>query len=87
MTHSYQITGMTCGGCRSKVEEALNTVTGIDATVTLDPPMATVKMENHVPIEQLQQALSAAGHYTISVGKPSDNTPQSDAKTAKKSCC
>lgn len=87
MTHSYQITGMSCNGCRSSVEKALNTISGIDAKVSLDPPMATITMEKHVPTEELQQALKAAGHYTIEMASPTDNTSTTDVKPGKKSCC
>ena len=35
MTHTYKIIGMTCKGCRDKVENALNGIDGISAKVTL----------------------------------------------------
>jgi Cu+-exporting ATPase len=65
MQHTYNIIGMSCDGCRSKVENALNQVNGISATVTLEPPQAVITMENHVPTEKLQKALSAVGSYSI----------------------
>jgi heavy metal translocating P-type ATPase len=65
MKHTYEITGMSCQGCRQKVEDALNKVEGVSSVVTLDPPEATITMENHVPTERLQAALSAAGDYKI----------------------
>jgi Cu2+-exporting ATPase len=34
MTHSYNITGMSCDGCRSKVEKTLDAIVGIDARVS-----------------------------------------------------
>jgi Cu2+-exporting ATPase len=42
MTHTYTITGMTCNGCRTKVEKALNEMDGVEAVVSLDPPTATI---------------------------------------------
>ncbi|SEA62907.1 Cu2+-exporting ATPase [Arachidicoccus rhizosphaerae] len=65
MKHTYKITGMSCDGCRTKVAHALNALEGVSAKVNLDPPHAILTMEQHVPIEKLQQALSAAGDYTI----------------------
>lgn len=65
MEHTYQIKGMSCTGCRTKVENALNNIEGISAVVTLDPPQAKIKMEEHVPTERLQEVLSSAGNYTI----------------------
>ena len=65
MTHTYTISGMTCDGCRSKVEKTLNAISGIEAKVSLNPPLATVTMEKHIPTAQLQEALTAVGKYTI----------------------
>ena len=65
MIHTYNITGMTCDGCRSKVEKTLNTIEGIEAKVSLNPPVATITMEKHIPTEKLQEALIAVGKYTI----------------------
>ena len=87
MTHSYKITGMSCDGCRSKVEKKLNTIDGIDATVSLDPPLASIKMEKHIPTEQLQEALTAIGEYTITMANASNTIPQTEEKSGKKSCC
>lgn len=65
MKHTYKITGMTCQGCRAKVENALNDIDGISAKVTLEPAETTITMDQHVPTEKLQEALSAIGNYTI----------------------
>jgi Cu2+-exporting ATPase len=56
---------MSCDGCRKKVEEALNSIAGVKAVVTLDPPEATITMDKHVPTEKLQAVLSQAGNYSI----------------------
>jgi Cu2+-exporting ATPase len=65
MTHNYQITGMSCNGCRTKVENTLNTIEGVSAVVTLEPPMAVITMEKHISTKQFQTSLSAVGNYTI----------------------
>lgn len=87
MIHSYNITGMSCNGCRTSVETALNTINGIEATVSLNPPIANVTMEEHVPTEQLQEVLTKAGNYTISIANSSDTKSTTQEKPAKKSCC
>ena len=56
---------MSCNGCRTKVEKTLNSIKEISAVVTLDPPMATITMNNHIPTKELQKTLSAVGNYTI----------------------
>lgn len=63
---------MSCNGCRQKVENALNTIPGVLAEVSLDPPRAVIKMDNHVATEKLQAALSAAGNYTIEMEQSQD---------------
>lgn len=65
MTHIYKITGMTCQGCRSKVESALNEIDGITTKVTLEPAEARITMEKYIPTEKLQEAISAVGSYTV----------------------
>ncbi|KQR68308.1 heavy metal translocating P-type ATPase [Pedobacter sp. Leaf176] len=65
MEHTYKITGMSCQGCRSKVENVLNAIDGVSAQVTLEPAEAVITMQEHIPTEKLQEALSAAGHYGI----------------------
>jgi Cu+-exporting ATPase len=66
MIHTYTITGMSCNGCRTKVEKALNEMDGVEATVSLDPPVATITTEKQIPIFKFQKALYAAGSYIIS---------------------
>ena len=86
MKHTYTITGMSCDGCRSKVEKTLNAVDGIQAVVTLVPPLATITMDKHIPTTQLQEALSAAGNYTITINNTTDSHGMAE-KPIEKSCC
>jgi Cu+-exporting ATPase len=87
MIHTYKITGMSCDGCRTKVEKTLNAVEGISAVVTLDPPIATITMEKHIPIEQLQTALTTAGNYTIEMFNNQNIAAKIDTTDETKSCC
>lgn len=82
MTHQYTISGMSCDGCRTKVEKTLNTIEGIQAEVTLNPPLATITMDKHVPTEKFQEALNEAGKYTIEMA-----SSKNDLATPTKSCC
>ncbi|MDP3681023.1 MAG: heavy metal translocating P-type ATPase [Flavobacterium sp.] len=86
MKHTYTITGMSCDGCRSKVEKTLNAIDGIHATVTLDPPIATITMDEHIPTAQLQETLTAAGNYTIAMNNATDSHHATE-KPIEKSCC
>lgn len=56
---------MSCDGCKSKVENVLNSIDGVKAEVSLNPPKAVITMQDHIPTEKLQEALSAAGKYSI----------------------
>ena len=79
MKHTYLINGMSCNGCRAKVEKTLNAVEGISsAVVSLNPSEATIIMDEHIATEKMQAALSTVGHYSIS-------NPNEKAKVD--SCC
>lgn len=87
MTHKYRIGGMSCNGCRTRIESALRNTAGIThAEVTLNPPQATISMEEHIPTETLQTALSAIGSYTITPddGHRTDCCPAHPPASAQK---
>jgi Cu2+-exporting ATPase len=65
MKHYYKLSGMHCMGCVSRAQKALEEVEGVaSAKVTLDPPEAVVEMDNHIPVEEFNQALNGVGNYT-----------------------
>lgn len=82
MTHQYIISGMSCNGCRTKVEKVLNEIEGIHAEVNLNPGIATITMDKHVATEKLQEVLSAAGNYTIEM-----DSPKNHGDVPVSSCC
>ncbi len=58
MEHVYQVTGMHCGSCKSKVEAALSAVDEVtQVNVDLPEGSATIEMNSHVALETLQQSL------------------------------
>ena len=62
MKKTYRIEGMMCNHCRMHAENAPNSIEGIKAVVTLDPPVAEIEFENsELPIERLQEALDKEG--------------------------
>ena len=67
MVHQYKIGGMSCDGCRKKVEKRLNEIPGVQAEVALNSGKATLTMDKHVSEEMLQRELSEAGNYTITM--------------------
>jgi copper chaperone len=67
MTHQYNVSGVTCGGCVANVKKAIESVAGVTiAVVQRESPQATVTMEQHIDIAVLQQALKQVGNYQIS---------------------
>jgi cation transport ATPase len=66
MTHTYNITGMTCGSCVAKAKSSLLMLGDVtEADVQLSAPQATITMQKHIPVATLQAALGKAGSYTI----------------------
>ena len=68
VTRQYQVEGMMCKHCVGRVERALNSIEGVKAAVTLEPPVATLEFESDVlSVEELQKVLiEKAGDYRIS---------------------
>ncbi len=62
-TLSFDVGGMTCGGCRVKVEHRLGQIAGVSqATVTLQPGIATVVLDPELVTEdQVISAIKDAG--------------------------
>jgi cation transport ATPase len=67
MTHTYNITGITCDACIAKVKSELLKLSDITtAEIRKEVPQATITMQKHIPTTILQQAISKAGNqYTI----------------------
>ncbi len=72
MKYTYIINGMHCNSCRIKVEDALNSIEGVEAEVTLNPPTAVISMQKPIQTTQFQEVIAAAGNYTIKVFNPND---------------
>lgn len=68
MTHTYNISGITCSSCVVKVKsELLKLGDVLNAEVQIDAPQATITMQKHITTAQLQKAISNAGaKYIIS---------------------
>lgn len=65
MTHTYTITGMTCGSCEAKVKNSLLMLPDVTAAeVSKETQSATISMSKHISLTVLQQSLDKK--YTIS---------------------
>lgn len=66
MTHTYQVTGMTCNSCEAKVKSALLTLPDVTSVeVDKGNNSATITMDKHIALAVLQRAIGD-GKYTIS---------------------
>ena len=63
-TLSFDVNGMTCGGCTGSVQRALGKLDGIShAEVTLNPGVATVVIDpTKVTPAQIESAISHLGY-------------------------
>ncbi len=58
-----KITGMTCGHCQQRVEQALRAVKGVyGATVDLGAGSAEVDLDDRTPTSSLTEAVEHAGY-------------------------
>ena len=69
MKKEFKVEGMMCNHSRMHVEKALNSMEGVHATVTLNPPVAIVEFsDGEKTLEELQKAVTEeAGDYTLKV--------------------
>ena len=66
MKKSYELQGMSCGGCVSSVKNILLQIPDVtEADVQLPPPGAVLTMSKVVDVDELQAQLNKLGSYTI----------------------
>ena len=81
-TELLKVSGMTCGGCTSRVSTALKAVSGVnDVQVSLSAGEATVQYDEQLTSpDQLKSAVKSAGYGV--------DTPSAVQKPqGKGSCC
>ena len=58
MTHTYKVTGMTCGSCEAKVKSSLIMLPNVtEVEVSKDNQSATITMDKHIALSTFQNAL------------------------------
>ncbi len=67
MKHTYKISGLTCMGCKARVESALSEVKGVNkAIVDMAAGMITIDMDSHIELKTFQDVLKKTGsNYSI----------------------
>ena len=67
MTHTYNVSGMTCSGCQAKVQGLLSKVKGVkNVAIDLSKGEAIIDMDKHIPTSQFQSALIDYPIYQLS---------------------
>ena len=68
MTHTYTVTGMTCGSCEAKVKSSfLKLPDVLSAEISKENNSAIIEMQKHISLNDLQDALGGAtSKYQIS---------------------
>jgi copper chaperone CopZ len=68
---------MTCASCEAKVKSALLTLPDItSAEVSKEKATATITMDKHIALADLQKVIGAKGNYTISAAHHSETAEQ-----------
>ena len=67
MTHKYKVSGMTCGGCKAKVQGLLSKVPGAkNVAIDLAKGEAIIEMDKHIATDELKEALIDYPKYQLS---------------------
>jgi len=64
MEQLFEITGMHCGGCVSRVTKALQPLAN-EVSVTLQPPRATLDVEVPLTLDDVRAAVAKVGDYQV----------------------
>ncbi len=67
MTKTIKIEGMMCTHCTGRVNDILNAMDGVSATVSLEEKQAVVTLDKDVSDEMLTKAITDAGYKVISI--------------------
>jgi copper chaperone CopZ len=78
MTHTYQLTGMTCSGCEAKVKSKLLSLPEVSTVeVSKENNTAVIGMTKHIALSELQNAIGGPeSKYQISATQHSEVTEQ-----------
>lgn len=63
--YELKVDGMTCGGCAASVKRALQAIDA-KATVDVDLPSKTVRVETAAPLDAVRNAVEDAGYDVLS---------------------
>jgi copper chaperone CopZ len=78
MTHTYQLTGMTCGNCETTVKSKLLTLPDVTSVeLSKETKTATISMGKHIALSDLQNAIGGVGgKYQITAMQHNETAEQ-----------
>ena len=86
MTHTYNISGMTCKSCQSRVMELLSKVDGVkNVTIDLAKGTADIEMTTHISTLTLKAALEGYSKYQLSEAEQMKAVPAFSSEEEKRS--
>jgi copper chaperone CopZ len=86
MTHTYNISGMTCSGCQAKVYNILSKVPGVKkVAIDLSAGEATIDMDQHISTSTFQSALKDYPNYQLTDNGHQQHMPQVSTEEETKS--
>ena len=75
MTHTYKVTGMTCGSCEAKVKSSLLMLPNVtEVEVSKEKQSATITMDKHIALSSFQHALDKK--YSITAMEHNETAEQ-----------
>lgn len=75
MTHTYKVTGMTCGSCEAKVKSSLLMLPNVtEVEVSKEKQSATISMDKHIALSTFQNALDKK--YSITAEEHNETAEQ-----------
>ncbi len=67
-TKIISIDGMRCDNCRKRVQNALNSIDGVNAKVNAEKKLAEVKLGREIDDAELSKVISELGYKVVSIG-------------------
>src|SRR5690348_7573615 len=86
MTHTYNISGMTCSGCEARVYNVLSKVPGVrKVTINLSAGEASIDMDHHISTSVFQTALKEYPGYQLTENGHHQNMQQESGEDETRS--
>jgi Cu2+-exporting ATPase len=77
MKHTYKITGMTCNGCKSHVQQTLESVKEIESvTINLSDGVTEIVMSEHISLDKLKELFEGSSYMIHNIDEKVKEKPK-----------